>query len=528
MNALQDPKIEGVAISAPGGKTLLRLLTCGSVDDGKSTLIGRMLYECGAVFDDKLGALDRDSKKFGTQGDSLDFALLVDGLAAEREQGITIDVAYRYFGSARRKFIVADTPGHEQYTRNMATGASTADLAILLVDARKGLLTQTRRHAFIASLLRVRHIVLAVNKMDLVGYDQTIFEDITQSFQTLAQGLGFASITPIPVSARDGDNIVARSTHMGWYAGPVLLEHLETVQVGPQAREGQGFALPVQWVNRPDLDFRGYAGTIAAGSIRVGDRVRILPNGQSSEVARLVTHDGDLQLAAQGQAVTLTLASEVDISRGDVIVSGATSARQGLELSAHVVWTSETPLRLDNRYVIKLATGQANADVVALHRVIDINSFEARAVSEVPLNGVALVTLRVDRPIVFDDYARNRVLGGFILIDRLSNETAAIGLVNSDALADLARASGWAEQVERRVIGHIGVAGSQARRRFLRSLVADLLVAVLLAGALGFWAGSLPVGLVLFLADLIIRSLVRALCRRWFRPSEGVSDGGGI
>ncbi|MDB5571672.1 MAG: hypothetical protein JWN93_2855, partial [Hyphomicrobiales bacterium] len=432
MNAL-TPLTQDMA--AAQQHSLLRFLTCGSVDDGKSTLIGRLLYECGAVFDDQLGALDRDSRKFGTQGDNLDFALLVDGLSAEREQGITIDVAYRYFATPRRSFIVADTPGHEQYTRNMATGASTADLAILLVDARKGILTQTRRHAFIVSMLRVRHVVLAVNKMDIVGFDQGVFQGIVRDFEAIAGGLGFTSVVAIPVSARDGDNVARRSERAAWHRGPCLLEHLESIDASEPVDASAGFVMPVQWVNRPDLDFRGFAGTIAGGVARKGDSVRVLPRGQRSAIARIVTHDGDLEEAVAGQSVTLTLADEVDVSRGDALASDAAQVRQGAVVGAHLFWTAETPMRAGQRYLVKLGPFQTHAEVSAFHHSIDVNTYAPAPAETLPMNGVGLVTLTLDRPAVFADYADNRELGGFILIDRFSNETVAIGLVDAAAAA---------------------------------------------------------------------------------------------
>ncbi len=532
MNAL-TPLSQDIA--ATQQHSLLRFLTCGSVDDGKSTLIGRLLYECNAVFDDQLGALDRDSKKFGTQGDNLDFALLVDGLSAEREQGITIDVAYRYFATPQRSFIVADTPGHEQYTRNMATGASTADLAILLVDARKGILTQTRRHAFIVSMLRVRHVVLAVNKMDIVGFDQGVFQGIVRDFEAIAGGLGFKSVVAIPVSARDGDNVARRSDRAAWYRGPCLLEHLETVDASEAEAASAGFVMPVQWVNRPDLDFRGFAGAIASGVVRKGDGVRVLPRSQRSTIARIVTYDGDVDEAVAGQAVTLTLADEVDVSRGDALASENADVKQGATLGAHLFWTVETPMRAGQRYLIKLGTFQTQAEVSAFHHSIDVNTY-APAVSEtLAMNGVGLVTLTLDRPAVFADYAANRELGGFILIDRFSNETVAIGLVDVGAAL---RASGMAAPpvaapfqlaLERR----IGVAGTQARATFLRRASADVASAVLLAVLVSIAAGSFVLGLGVAALDLVLRPLVRMAAgdawARWRKHRDDFdADGSGI
>jgi bifunctional enzyme CysN/CysC len=415
---------------APVARTLLRFITCGSVDDGKSTLIGRLLYETGAVFEDQLAALDRDSGKFGTTG-GRDFALLVDGLSAEREQGITIDVAYRYFATPRRSFIVADTPGHEQYTRNMATGASTADLAVILVDARKGVLPQTRRHSLIASMLGVRQAIIAVNKMDMVGYDEARFAAIQTDYEAMAAGLGFDSLIFIPLSARQGDNIAVASPNMPWHRGPSLLQALETAPVSPPADEPLRFT--VQFVNRPSQDFRGYAGLVAGGAISIGDAVRVLPSGRLSRVARIVTADGDLDRAVAGQTPTLCLADEVDVSRGDVIVVADDPIRPRRHLTAHLLWTAEAPLVVGGSYLIKLGSVEAQATVEALHNSTDINGFGLVAAETLGMNGIGFASLSLDRPAVLTDYARNRSLGGFILIDRLNHETVAFGLVDFDA-----------------------------------------------------------------------------------------------
>ncbi|WP_114394159.1 sulfate adenylyltransferase subunit CysN [Oleisolibacter albus] len=408
-------------------KSLLRFITCGSVDDGKSSLIGRLLYESKMLFEDQLAALEADSRKVGTRGGELDFALLVDGLAAEREQGITIDVAYRFFATDRRKFIVADTPGHEQYTRNMVTGASTADLAVILIDARKGVLTQTRRHSFLVSLLGIRHVVLAVNKMDLVGFDRTVFERIVAEYRAFAGPLGFAEITPVPLSAVYGDNVVSRSPATPWYRGPALLEHLEQVEVAgdPQA---QPFRLPVQWVNRPNLDFRGFSGLIAAGRVRPGDRVRVLPGGTESRVARIVTYGGDLDEAVAGQSVTLTLTDEIDISRGDVLCAPDDPAWSGTRLEAALVWMAEKPMVPGRSYLLKGGTRTALATLAPEAR-IDVNTLERTPAEALALNEIGLCLVTLDQAVALDAYDRNRETGGFILIDRVSNETVAAGMV---------------------------------------------------------------------------------------------------
>jgi bifunctional enzyme CysN/CysC len=410
-------------------KSLLRFITCGSVDDGKSTLIGRLLHDTKLLLDDQLAALAADSRRHGTQNGEIDFALLVDGLTAEREQGITIDVAYRFFGTDRRKFIVADCPGHEQYTRNMATGASNADLAIVLVDARKGLLTQTRRHSYIVSLLGIRHVLLAVNKMDLVGYDESVFERIESEYRELARQLGIAHVTCIPLSALKGDNMLRRSAEMPWYQGPSLLEHLETVQV---AREDSaaGFRLPVQWVCRPNQNFRGFAGTIAAGELKQGDEVVALPSGRRSTVARIVTADGDLVRAGTGQAVTVTLADEIDISRGDVIADAHNPPEVADQFAAHVLWMNEQPLLPGRPYWLKIGSREVGASVTEIKHKMDVNTQEHLAAKHLELNEVAQCNLYLDRPIAFEAYADNRELGAFILIDRQTNATVAAGTID--------------------------------------------------------------------------------------------------
>jgi bifunctional enzyme CysN/CysC len=410
-------------------KPLLRFITCGSVDDGKSTLIGRLLYDSKRLFDDQLAALSADSKRHGTRGGDIDYALLLDGLAAEREQGITIDVAYRYFDTERRKFIVADCPGHEQYTRNMATGASTADLAVVLVDARKGLLTQTRRHSYIVSLLGIRHVVLAVNKMDLVGYEQDVFDDIAAGYQMLAEQLGIKQVTFIPLSALNGDNLSTHSDAMPWYHGPSLLEHLEAVELSTQDTS-DGLRLPVQYVSRPHQNFRGFAGTIAAGGARVGDDVVVLPSGRRSRVSAVFVGDRETNGAHAGQAVTLTLADEIDISRGDVIAAADDPPQVADQFAAHVLWMDDAALLPGRPYWLKIGARTVSATVSEIKHRIDVNTQEFLAAKRLELNEVAYVNLSLDEPIAFMPYADNRTLGGFILIDRHSNGTVAAGTLD--------------------------------------------------------------------------------------------------
>ncbi len=410
-------------------KSLLRFITCGSVDDGKSTLIGRLLFGSKALFDDQLAALESDSRRHGTQGGELDFALLVDGLAAEREQGITIDVAYRFFHSERRKFIVADCPGHEQYTRNMATGASTADLAIVLVDARKGLLTQTRRHSYICSLLGIRHVLLAVNKLDLVDYSQQVFEQIAADYRTLAGSLGIEHVHAVPLSALNGDNVITRSHRTPWYHGPSVLEHLETVDVSGVQRR-RTFRLPVQWVNRPHQDFRGFAGTVASGTISPGETVVALPSGRRSTVTRVIGPDGDCSNATSGQAVTLTLADELDISRGDVIALASDPPQVTDQFAAHLIWMSPQSMLPGRPYLLRLGSKTVGARILEIKHKIDVNTQDQLAAKRLELNEVAYCNLSLDQPIAFERYADNRALGGFILIDRASNDTVAAGTID--------------------------------------------------------------------------------------------------
>ena len=411
-------------------KSLLRFITCGSVDDGKSTLIGRLLFESKMLFEDQLAAMEADSKRWGTQGEEMDFALLVDGLAAEREQGITIDVAYRFFSTDKRKFIVADTPGHEQYTRNMVTGASTADAAILMVDARKGVLTQTRRHSYLMSLLGIRHIIVAINKMDLVDYSQARFGEIVEEYGQFAQQLGLTQVTYIPLSAFKGDNIAAPSTHTPWYDGPTLLEFLETVEIDDTRMQQAPFRLPVQWVNRPNLDFRGFAGTITSGVIKPGDRIRVQPSGHESTVARIVTYSGDLPLAVAGQSVTLTLNDEIDISRGDVLSIANAPAETADQFESTVVWMHEEALLPGRPYLLKIGTQTVTASVTDIKYQVNVNTLEHTAAKQLELNGIGVCNLSLDRAIAFDAYQANKDTGGFILIDRLSNTTVAAGMLH--------------------------------------------------------------------------------------------------
>lgn len=411
-------------------KSLLRFITCGSVDDGKSTLIGRLLFESKMLFEDQLAAMEADSKRWGTQGEEMDFALLVDGLAAEREQGITIDVAYRFFSTDKRKFIVADTPGHEQYTRNMVTGASTADAAILMVDARKGVLTQTRRHSYLMSLLGIRHIIVAINKMDLVDYSQARFGEIVEEYGQFAQQLGLTQVTYIPLSAFKGDNIAAPSTNTPWYDGPTLLEFLETVEIDDTRMQQAPFRLPVQWVNRPNLDFRGFAGTITSGVIKPGDRIRVQPSGHESTVARIVTYSGDLPLAVAGQSVTLTLNDEIDISRGDVLSIADAPAETADQFESTVVWMHEEALLPGRPYLLKIGTQTVTASVTDIKYQVNVNTLEHTAAKQLELNGIGVCNLSLDRAIAFDAYQANKDTGGFILIDRLSNTTVAAGMLH--------------------------------------------------------------------------------------------------
>ncbi|MGZ9098232.1 MAG: sulfate adenylyltransferase subunit CysN [Brevundimonas sp.] len=411
-------------------KSLLRFITCGSVDDGKSTLIGRLLYDSKMIFEDQLAALEADSKRVGTQGQAIDFALLVDGLAAEREQGITIDVAYRFFTTEKRKFIVADTPGHEQYTRNMVTGASTADLAVILVDARKGVLTQTRRHSYLAHMIGIRNIVLAVNKMDLVGYDQAVFDGIVASYRDFATEIGIADFVAMPISGFKGDNITALSPNTPWYRGQPLIDHLESVEIDTDAYQAQPFRMAVQWVNRPNLDFRGFAGQIISGVIRPGDAIRVLPSGKTSVISRIVTMDGDLDQAVAGQSVTLCFTDEIDCSRGDVIAAADNPPQAADQFEASIVWMADEALIPGRAYWLKLGALTVSATVHAPKYTINVNTMEHLAAKTLELNAIGVAEVTTDKPIVFESYAANRTLGGFILIDKLTNATVGAGMLH--------------------------------------------------------------------------------------------------
>jgi bifunctional enzyme CysN/CysC len=411
-------------------KTMLRFITCGSVDDGKSTLIGRLLYDSKMIFEDQLATLEADSKRVGTQGGEIDFALLVDGLAAEREQGITIDVAYRFFATEKRKFIVADTPGHEQYTRNMVTGASTADLAVILIDARKGVLTQTRRHSYLVNLIGIRHVVLAVNKMDLIGYDKATFDNIVAEYGEFARSIGIEEFTAIPISGFKGDNITGPSEFTPWYTGPALLPFLESVEVDVTADQEQPFRLPVQWVNRPNLDFRGFAGMIASGSVRPGDQVRVLPSGKTSTVSQIVSLEDDRDLAVAGESVTITLADEIDCSRGQVIVAAQAPLEVADQFESTLVWMDEADMVPGRAYWLKIGTQTVSATIHQPKYEVNINTQEHLATKTLDLNAIGVANITTDREIPFSAYADNRDLGGFILIDKITNHTVAAGMIH--------------------------------------------------------------------------------------------------
>mgnify|MGYP006157845431 FL=1 len=411
-------------------KSLLRFITCGSVDDGKSTLIGRMLYESHMLFDDQLSSLESDSKKIGTQGDNIDFALLVDGLAAEREQGITIDVAYRFFSTDKRKYIVADTPGHEEYTRNMATGASTADIAIILVDAEQGVLTQTRRHSFIVSMVGVKKVLLAINKLDLVDYSEEVYNNIVSEYQEFANNaLNIDSITPIPISALMGDNVVHKSENTPWYNGQTIMQYLETVEVHDQ-KISQSFRMPIQWVNRPNSEFRGFSGLIASGEIKSGEEVKILPGGKKSSIKDIVTWSGNLESASAGQSVTVTLDDEIDISRGDVMISAKSSCGESDQFQAHVLWMNDDAMMPGRQYLLKSNTQSATLTLGKLKHKIDVNTLEHLPAKILQLNEIGVCNLSLDKRIAFDPYEENQTMGGFIIIDRMSNNTVGMGLID--------------------------------------------------------------------------------------------------
>ncbi|MDB5676635.1 MAG: adenylyl-sulfate kinase [Sphingomonas bacterium] len=411
-------------------KTMLRFITCGSVDDGKSTLIGRLLYDSKMIFEEQIAALEADSKRVGTQGQEIDFALLVDGLAAEREQGITIDVAYRFFSTEKRKFIVADTPGHEQYTRNMVTGASTADLAVILIDARKGVLTQTRRHSYLAHLIGIKNLVLAINKMDLIGYDQARYEAILADYTAFAESIGITAFSPMPISGFKGDNISLKSDNMPWYDGPTLMEHLESVEVGVDEDQAKPFRMGVQWVNRPNLDFRGFSGQIASGTVKPGDAIRVLPGGKTSTISRITTLAGDLDEAVAGQSVTLSFADEIDCSRGNVIASADAPPETADQFEATIVWMDDAPLTAGRAYWLKLGTQMVSATVHEPKYQVNVNTMEHLAAKTLELNAIGVAEVTTDRAIVFESYADNHTLGGFILIDKITNATVAAGMLH--------------------------------------------------------------------------------------------------
>lgn len=412
-------------------KSLLRFITCGSVDDGKSTLIGRLLYESKMLFEDQLTQLEADSKKVGTQAGDLDFALLVDGLTAEREQGITIDVAYRFFSTDKRKFIVADTPGHEQYTRNMITGASTADVAIILIDARKGVLTQTRRHSYLVSLIGIRHVVLAINKLDMVGYSEEVFNRIDHDYRVFAKKIGLQNIAAIPMSALKGDNITELSRNTPWYSGDTLMSYLENVQVEDAAEQSGVFRMPVQWVNRPNLDFRGYSGMVVRGSVKPGDAICVLPSGRESRVARIVTQEGDLEKAISGQSITLTLTDEIDISRGDVLATTDSPPGVANQFEATVVWMTDEAMLPGRPYLMKIGTKTVTANISTLKHKVNVNTLEQVAATKLELNEIGVCNLSTDQLIAFDPYSEDRDTGGFIMIDRLTNNTVGAGMLHS-------------------------------------------------------------------------------------------------
>ena len=411
-------------------KSLLRFITCGSVDDGKSTLIGRLLYESKMIYEDQFAAIEADSQKWGTQGREIDFALLVDGLAAEREQGITIDVAYRFFSTDRRKFIVADTPGHEQYTRNMITGASSADVAVILIDARKGVLTQTRRHSYLVSLIGIRKVILAINKMDLVEYSEQVFKDIEKQYRAFAKQIGLEDITAIPLSALRGDNMLKNSERTPWYRGPSLLTLLETIELDDTLRESSPMRLPVQWVNRPDQTFRGFCGALASGVVRPGDRVRAEPSGRESRVSRIVTAGGDLPMAVAGQSITLTLEDEIDISRGDLIVAAAAPAQVADQFQATIIWMADEPLLPGRPYLLKIGARTVSATITEPKYKVNVNTMEHLAAKRLALNEIGVCNLALDQMIAFDPYTENHETGGFILIDRVSFNTVGAGMLH--------------------------------------------------------------------------------------------------
>ncbi|SKA25865.1 sulfate adenylyltransferase subunit CysN [Consotaella salsifontis] len=532
LNLSSEEVVQADAAPASRPTSLLRFITCGSVDDGKSTLIGRLLYETGAVFDDQMEALHRDSKKFGTTGGDLDFALLVDGLSAEREQGITIDVAYRYFSTARRAFIIADTPGHEQYTRNMATGASQAELAVILVDARKGILPQTRRHSFITSMLGIKSVIVAVNKMDLVGWDEGVFQSIVDHYRAILPQLAFSNVSFVPLSAKLGDNIAAPSAAMPWYRGKTLLDLLETVTPPALAELEAPFRLPVQWVNRPNLDFRGYSGTVASGGIAPGEKVVVLPSRQTSCVKSIIGPGGNARRAAAGEAVTITLADELDISRGDVIAVEGDRLESARSVEADILWMVDRPVVAGMRFLVRLGTAQSPATLRLLHHAVDIHSFQEKPVDELVMNAIGRATVAFDRPLAAAPYEETRELGSFILIDQVTGETVALGLVRTavgevkaegeGATSLVGGAAPLADAWLGRIPGGAAIRDvvlTRAAAAFVMALASWLLgLAALAAGALGL----LDFALRPFLTDAFLRRGAAS------REPQSLKDGGGI
>ncbi len=533
MNApLNLPAADIFPIAAPAA--LLRFITCGSVDDGKSTLIGRLLYDTGAVPDDQLASLHADSRRFGTQGDALDLALLVDGLAAEREQGITIDVAYRYFSTPRRAFIVADTPGHEQYTRNMATGASGADLAIILVDARKGVLAQTRRHSFIVSMVGVRRVVVAINKMDLVGFDEGVFTAIANSYRAATRHLGFEQIVFIPVSALRGDNIASLSADTPWYRGRALIDYLETVDVSALAADPASLRMPVQWVNRPNAHFRGFSGTIALGAAHVGQDVKILPSGRRTRIASIVTALGEDSSAQQDEAVTLVLEDEVDASRGDVIVSAQDEAPVARVFDGRLLWMSERAAS-GQGLIVQQGMTTANA-ALSIRTQIDVNTFAEQPTDSLPVNGIGRVRIRSEKPLVLATYSQDRTLGAFTLIDRLTNETVALGVIDEVNPADLpqghAAVARKAPDLWRRLLAPADSSSETLAEALSWRIVSALIVTLLAAVA----TQTAWIALLAGAADFALRLVLRAAHRDAFKRATALrqvdpeqnADGGGI
>jgi len=523
-------------VAQPAQKSLLRFITCGSVDDGKSTLLGRLLWETNSVFEDQAEALARDSEKFGTTGKAIDYALLVDGLSAEREQGITIDVAYRYFSTPRRSFIAADTPGHEQYTRNMATGASTADCAIILIDARKGLLPQTRRHSYIVSKLGVRSVIVAVNKMDLVDYSEETFRRIEADYRALVPALGFTEVHVVPLAAREGDNLSSLSPRMRWYRGTTLLDLLETIEA--PLRQDARFRLPVQWVNRPDAEFRGYSGTIAGGEIRVGDPVTVLPRGQESRIARILTPQGEAQAAGAGEAVTVTLGHEIDVSRGDVIVSTGSGLKPTRRMTARLLGLADAGIEPGRTYLLKLGTGLVRTRVSMIHYGVNIEDYVETPSARIALNGIGLASLEVETEIHATRYSECAALGSLLLIDPINNETLALGTIDQVVLPAAPETAGTSPDVVEMLVRLLVPADATTPEAGSRHLSWRLASALLVALLVGFATGSAGLGLAAAIGDVLLRTLGRAghdrlwraigaLRRRRAQDTLGL-DGGGI